>query len=432
MLTITQPLRVGDWVTFEDHYGVVEDVRLNFTVLRTLSEQRIVIPNERLASGVLRNDTLETRRRRARRLALAAGRRRRPARARRPARGDGPVGDHRRDRAPRARGWRSAASGCHRPSAPSTRRSCASSACAGCARTGCSATDRAIPRARARDRSLPAKADSRLYTRRSAAAPGGTRMSLSQRTRLRRSHRGSPRNKALLGLLVVVVLVGHRRHRRRRLRGLDRRLRAVAVLAEGARPRLELRGARRRRLAGSASSRPPSCACPPRATSSRRCSRTPRSRSRTAASTSTRASTTRASSAPACRTSSTRRPCRAARRSRCSSPATSTSPSERTYERKIREAKVAEEIENEHSKEWILDKYLNTVPYGTVGGQSAIGAKAAARIYFNKRLGQLTLREAALLAGLPQAPVAVLAAAQPRAPPRRAATTCCARWRARG
>ncbi|MGH2968969.1 MAG: transglycosylase domain-containing protein [Solirubrobacteraceae bacterium] len=77
---------------------------------------------------------------------------------------------------------------------------------------------------------------------------------------------------------------------------------------------------------------------------------------------------------------------------------------EKTYERKIREAKVAEEIENEHSKEWILNKYLNTVPYGTVGGQSAIGAKAAARIYFNKRLGQLTLREAALLAGLPQAP----------------------------
>jgi penicillin-binding protein 1A len=77
---------------------------------------------------------------------------------------------------------------------------------------------------------------------------------------------------------------------------------------------------------------------------------------------------------------------------------------EKTYQRKIREAKVAEEIENEHTKAWILDKYLNTVPYGTVGGQSAIGSKAAARIYFNKRLGQLTLREAALLAGLPQAP----------------------------
>ncbi len=58
MLAITQPLRVGDWVTFEEQYGVVEDVRLNFTVLRTPSEVRIVIPNERLAAGILRNDTL--------------------------------------------------------------------------------------------------------------------------------------------------------------------------------------------------------------------------------------------------------------------------------------------------------------------------------------------------------------------------------------
>ena len=58
MLAITQPLRVGDWVTFEEQYGVVEDVRLNFTVLRTPGEVRIVIPNERLAAGILRNDTL--------------------------------------------------------------------------------------------------------------------------------------------------------------------------------------------------------------------------------------------------------------------------------------------------------------------------------------------------------------------------------------
>ena len=58
MLAITQPIRVGDWVTFEDNYGVVDDVRLNFTVLRTLGDQRIIIPNELLASGVLRNDTL--------------------------------------------------------------------------------------------------------------------------------------------------------------------------------------------------------------------------------------------------------------------------------------------------------------------------------------------------------------------------------------
>jgi small-conductance mechanosensitive channel len=58
MLAISQPLRIGDWVAFEDHYGVVEDVRLNFTILRTPGDQRIIIPNEKLASGVLRNDTL--------------------------------------------------------------------------------------------------------------------------------------------------------------------------------------------------------------------------------------------------------------------------------------------------------------------------------------------------------------------------------------
>ena len=58
--------------------------------------------------------------------------------------------------------------------------------------------------------------------------------------------------------------------------------------------------------------------------------------------------------------------------------------SERTYTRKIREAKLAEELEDVHSKEWILEKYLDSIPYGTVGGQSAIGIKAAAKIYFSK------------------------------------------------
>ena len=74
------------------------------------------------------------------------------------------------------------------------------------------------------------------------------------------------------------------------------------------------------------------------------------------------------------------------------------------YERKIREARLARDLEETHSKEWVLGKYLNTVPYGTVGGQTAIGAGAAARVYFNKRVQDLTLREAAMLAGLPQAP----------------------------
>ena len=77
---------------------------------------------------------------------------------------------------------------------------------------------------------------------------------------------------------------------------------------------------------------------------------------------------------------------------------------ERTYQRKIREAKLAEEYENTHSKAQILTTYLNTVPFGTYGGQSAIGAWAAARMFFDKNVQDLTLPEAALLAGLPQAP----------------------------
>src|SRR4051794_36542611 len=77
---------------------------------------------------------------------------------------------------------------------------------------------------------------------------------------------------------------------------------------------------------------------------------------------------------------------------------------ERTYQRKIREAKLAEELENEHTKSWILDKYLNTVPFGTLGGQTAVGVQAASRVYFGKSVENLKLNEAALLAGLPQAP----------------------------
>ncbi|MDA0181057.1 transglycosylase domain-containing protein [Solirubrobacter phytolaccae] len=74
------------------------------------------------------------------------------------------------------------------------------------------------------------------------------------------------------------------------------------------------------------------------------------------------------------------------------------------YKRKIREARLAQELEEEHSKEWVLSRYLNTVPYGTYGGQSAIGANAAARLYFDKSVKDLTVREAAMLAGIPQAP----------------------------
>jgi len=77
---------------------------------------------------------------------------------------------------------------------------------------------------------------------------------------------------------------------------------------------------------------------------------------------------------------------------------------QKTLTRKIREAKLADELEQEHTKAWILDSYLNNVPYGTVGGQTAVGIEAAARIFFDKPASRLTLPQAALLAGLPQAP----------------------------
>jgi penicillin-binding protein 1A len=79
---------------------------------------------------------------------------------------------------------------------------------------------------------------------------------------------------------------------------------------------------------------------------------------------------------------------------------------ERTFKRKLYEAKLAEQLENVHDKRWILDKYLNNAPYGTFGGQTAIGVQAAARVIFSKPANKLHLHEAALLAGLPQAPSA--------------------------
>ncbi|MGH2824667.1 MAG: transglycosylase domain-containing protein [Thermoleophilaceae bacterium] len=77
---------------------------------------------------------------------------------------------------------------------------------------------------------------------------------------------------------------------------------------------------------------------------------------------------------------------------------------ERNFTRKIREAKLASELEEEHSKTWILHNYLNSVPYGTVNGRTSIGAEAAAVTFFNKHARDLELHESALLAGLPQAP----------------------------
>ncbi|MEA2481271.1 MAG: penicillin-binding protein [Thermoleophilaceae bacterium] len=77
---------------------------------------------------------------------------------------------------------------------------------------------------------------------------------------------------------------------------------------------------------------------------------------------------------------------------------------QQNIKRKIREAKLAQELEDKHSKRWILEQYLNDVPYGTVGGRTALGAEAASQVFFAKHAKDLTLGEAAMIAGLPQAP----------------------------
>ncbi|MCW3029389.1 MAG: glycosyl transferase family 51 [Solirubrobacterales bacterium] len=77
---------------------------------------------------------------------------------------------------------------------------------------------------------------------------------------------------------------------------------------------------------------------------------------------------------------------------------------QRTLRQKIIEAKLAIDYEKHHGKRSILTSYLNSVPYGTIGGQTALGVQAAARIFFDKPASQLNLPQSALLAGLPQAP----------------------------
>jgi penicillin-binding protein 1A len=73
---------------------------------------------------------------------------------------------------------------------------------------------------------------------------------------------------------------------------------------------------------------------------------------------------------------------------------------QRTLSRKVREACLAEKIFQQNSRKQILADYLNEVFYG----RHAYGAQAAAQTYFSKSASELTLAQAALLAGLPQAP----------------------------
>ena len=73
---------------------------------------------------------------------------------------------------------------------------------------------------------------------------------------------------------------------------------------------------------------------------------------------------------------------------------------QQTLTRKVREAYLAMQVEKKYSKDEVLTMYLNTVYYG----ESSYGVQAAAQTYFSKNAADLTLPEAALIAGLPQRP----------------------------
>jgi membrane peptidoglycan carboxypeptidase len=84
---------------------------------------------------------------------------------------------------------------------------------------------------------------------------------------------------------------------------------------------------------------------------------------------------------------------------------------DRTIDRKAREAVYALELTRQYSKEQIITWYLNQISYGGI----FYGVEAAAEGYFGKSASDLTLAEAALLAGIPQSPSAYEPIARPEA-----------------
>ena len=61
LIAFSQPLRLGDSITIEGTEGVVEEIGLTYTFLRLENDDRLVIPNEKLASDTIRNATIRSR-----------------------------------------------------------------------------------------------------------------------------------------------------------------------------------------------------------------------------------------------------------------------------------------------------------------------------------------------------------------------------------
>src|SRR5581483_160685 len=61
LIAITQPVRLGDRVTYAGEDGIVEEIGLTYTFIRTADKARIVVPNEKLASDTIRNASIRSR-----------------------------------------------------------------------------------------------------------------------------------------------------------------------------------------------------------------------------------------------------------------------------------------------------------------------------------------------------------------------------------
>jgi membrane carboxypeptidase/penicillin-binding protein len=100
-------------------------------------------------------------------------------------------------------------------------------------------------------------------------------------------------------------------------------------------------------------------------------------------------------------------------------------PTEKTYTRKIYELLLTMKIERLLSKEQILELYMNQIFLG----QRAFGFAAASEIYFGKPVKDLSIAEAAMLAGLPVAPSASRRAISTRPNTKKRASRRCATGR---
>jgi small-conductance mechanosensitive channel len=61
LIAISQPIRLGDRVTYGDEEGVVEEIGLTYTFIRMTDQARLVVPNDKLASDTIRNASIRSR-----------------------------------------------------------------------------------------------------------------------------------------------------------------------------------------------------------------------------------------------------------------------------------------------------------------------------------------------------------------------------------